>query len=53
MPPKGEEYIRLKHDDFEKMLDEYYKLRGWDESGRPTPEKLRELSLSNIVGGIL
>jgi aldehyde:ferredoxin oxidoreductase len=27
------------------MLDDYYQLRGWDESGVPTPAKLRELGL--------
>jgi aldehyde:ferredoxin oxidoreductase len=28
------------------MLDEYYRLRGWDpETGWPTEEKLRELGL--------
>ena len=28
-----------------RMLPEYYKLRGWDEEGRPTKEKLEELGL--------
>lgn len=28
-----------------EMLPEYYKVRGWDEEGRPTPEKLKELGL--------
>jgi aldehyde:ferredoxin oxidoreductase len=27
------------------MLNEYYEVRGWDESGVPTAEKLEELSL--------
>lgn len=27
------------------MLEEYYKLRGWDAEGIPTPEKVKELSL--------
>jgi len=27
------------------MLPEYYKLRGWDADGVPTPEKLKELGL--------
>ena len=28
------------------MLDKYYELRGWDkETGKPTPEKMRELGL--------
>jgi len=29
----------------EPMLEEYYKLRGWDTEGRPTKEKLRALGL--------
>jgi len=29
-----------------EMLPEYYKLRGWDASGVPTPDKLAELSLA-------
>jgi len=28
-----------------EMLPEYYRLRGWDEDGIPTPEKLVELDL--------
>jgi aldehyde:ferredoxin oxidoreductase len=28
------------------MLPEYYRLRGWDENGVPSPEKLQELGLS-------
>jgi aldehyde:ferredoxin oxidoreductase len=31
--------------EFEKALDEYYLLRGWDENGVPKQEKLRELGL--------
>ncbi len=31
--------------DLEKMLPEYYKLRGWDEKGIPTKERLKELDL--------
>jgi aldehyde:ferredoxin oxidoreductase len=32
------------------MLDEYYRLRGWDVStGWPTKEKLRELGLEEII----
>jgi aldehyde:ferredoxin oxidoreductase len=29
-----------------EMLPEYYKLRGWDEKGYPTEEKLKELNLA-------
>ena len=35
--------------DLSKMLPEYYKLRGWDENGVPTPEKLRELGLEGML----
>ena len=31
--------------DLDRMLPEYYKLRGWDEEGRPTKHKLEELGL--------
>jgi aldehyde:ferredoxin oxidoreductase len=30
----------------DKMLPEYYRLRGWDNNGVPTPEKLKELGLA-------
>ncbi|MGQ4891435.1 MAG: aldehyde ferredoxin oxidoreductase family protein [Candidatus Njordarchaeia archaeon] len=40
-PSKGEVVDPEK---FEKMLDEYYKLRGWVD-GKPTPEKLKELGI--------
>ncbi|MBI2940662.1 MAG: aldehyde ferredoxin oxidoreductase family protein [Chloroflexi bacterium] len=30
----------------EEMLEEYYRGRGWDRDGVPTPEKLHELGLS-------
>uniref|UniRef100_A0A7C3J2M4 Aldehyde ferredoxin oxidoreductase n=1 Tax=Candidatus Methanomethylicus mesodigestus TaxID=1867258 RepID=A0A7C3J2M4_9CREN len=31
--------------ELDKMLPEYYRLRGWDENGVPTPQKLIELGL--------
>lgn len=33
------------HGDLQKMLDEYYKLRGWDENGIPTQETLQRLKI--------
>ncbi|MHA1348102.1 MAG: aldehyde ferredoxin oxidoreductase C-terminal domain-containing protein, partial [Candidatus Heimdallarchaeaceae archaeon] len=34
--------------ELDKMLPDYYKLRGWDwETGYPTEEKLKELGLLN------
>ena len=34
--------------DLDTMLPVYYKERGWDEEGRPTPEKLAELGLASL-----
>ena len=31
----------------DNMLDEYYRLRGWDENGIPTGERKSELSINN------
>ena len=45
-PVKG---VKLLREDFEKMLDEYYKLRGWDENGIPRREKLLELDLREAL----
>jgi aldehyde:ferredoxin oxidoreductase len=39
-----------KAPDLAYMLADYYRERGWDEKGRPTPAKLRELGLLEIVG---
>lgn len=33
------------YDDLQKMLDEYYKLRGWDENGIPIKQTLQRLKL--------
>jgi len=37
--------IKISHEDYNKVLAEYYALRGWDSEGRPTPEKLRQLGI--------
>jgi len=31
--------------ELEQMLDEYYRFRGWDDEGRPTPRKLTQLDI--------
>lgn len=36
--------------DLEPMLEEYYRLRGWDKDGVPTEEKLKELGLEQLAG---
>ncbi|KUO49390.1 MAG: hypothetical protein APF76_08440 [Desulfitibacter sp. BRH_c19] len=33
----------------DEMLDDYYRLRGWDNNGVPTEEKLKELGLEYLV----
>jgi aldehyde:ferredoxin oxidoreductase len=43
-PPEGKP---MPKEGFDKAMDEYYIFRGWDEEGRPTIEKLNELSLEN------
>jgi len=45
-PYKGE---KIDHEKWEGMLDDYYRLRGWDKSGVPTKEKLKELGLEDVV----
>jgi aldehyde:ferredoxin oxidoreductase len=35
----------LPRDQFDAMLREYYQLRGWDNNGVPTPERLKELDI--------
>jgi len=34
---------------FDKMLDDYYKLRGWDSNGIPTKETLEALDLGDYI----
>lgn len=52
--PQGEVFSRrgmvVDREQFEKMKDEYYRLRGWDEkTGLQTKEKLTALSLADIA----
>ena len=35
------------------LIDGYYQERGWDkETGKPTPEKLKELGLENVISDL-
>ena len=45
-PFKGE---RIDLEKWEEMLDDYYRLRGWDDNGVPTMEKLKELGLEDAT----
>jgi aldehyde:ferredoxin oxidoreductase len=42
----------IKKEDIEKLLADYYKLRGWTKEGDPTAKKLKELGLAKIVENI-
>jgi len=45
-PFKGEKIDPVK---WEVMLDDYYRLRGWDKNGVPTRKKLKELGLDDVA----
>ncbi len=45
-PAKG---LHLTEEKVHQMLDEYYRLRGWNQNGIPTEAKLRELGLERIA----
>ena len=36
--------------EFDIGLDDYYSVRGWTKDGIPTPQKLKELGLDDLVG---
>ncbi len=36
--------------EFDIGLDDYYSVRGWTKEGIPTPQKLKELGLNDLVG---
>ena len=50
-PAKG---AKLSHDVIDKLLDEYYALRGWDQkTGIPYERKLNELGLKDIASNLV
>jgi len=49
-PVKG---VLLSQKEFQKSMKEYYLMRGWDENGFPTMEKLSKLGLEKFVKGII
>jgi len=42
----AEKDLKLDRAGFERMLDEYYDLRGWNRKGRPLEETIKHLGLS-------
>ena len=45
-PAKGHKFT---DEDLNIMLDDYYRARGWDSEGKPTPEKLAQLDLASEI----
>ena len=45
-PAAGE---RIEPEKFDKLLDEYYQLRGWDSQGIPIASTLKTLDLEDIA----
>ncbi len=43
------EGVKLDKSEYDKLLTEYYKLRGWNERGIPTRETLESLKLSFVL----
>jgi aldehyde:ferredoxin oxidoreductase len=43
---KGE---KIDPEKWEEMLDDYYRLRGWDKNGVPKREKLKQLGLEDVA----
>ncbi|MFH1757438.1 MAG: aldehyde ferredoxin oxidoreductase family protein [Pseudomonadota bacterium] len=48
-PAKG---MYLTEEKVNRMLDEYYELRGWDRKGIPKEEKLKELGLAEVAADL-
>jgi aldehyde:ferredoxin oxidoreductase len=44
---------KIDRERFEKMLDEYYKLHGWNRNGEPKVEPLKRLSLKGEPSHLL
>ncbi|MCP4219011.1 MAG: hypothetical protein GY765_30535 [bacterium] len=51
--PDGTKGISVQKEKFSHTVQEYYKLRGWDENGRPSGEKLTSLGLEDISGELV
>ncbi len=54
-PPKrwfqdGVDGQHLDPEQYDRLLSEYYRIRGWDERGVPTIETLKRLNLDFVVG---
>jgi aldehyde:ferredoxin oxidoreductase len=41
---------KITKEDVDRLLQDYYDERGWDQKGMPTKEKLMELGLEDVAG---
>ncbi len=41
--------VYVKKEEFDIGLDDYYKVRGWTKNGVPTPDKLKEIGLEDLI----
>ena len=41
--------VVVKQKEFDIGLDDYYHVRGWTKNGVPTPEKLKDLGLEDLI----
>ncbi len=48
LPAGPQEGKKITLNDLDQLLDEYYQVRGWGNSGEPSPEKLKELGFDNM-----
>ena len=51
LPEGAAKGIKLGKKEFNRMLDEYYGIRGWDTEGNPKREKLEELGIPKLLEG--
>jgi aldehyde:ferredoxin oxidoreductase len=49
VPYGAHEGMRCSREELDRMLDGYYRLRGWTDQGIPTGEKLHELQLDFVA----
>ena len=49
LPEGGAKGQVVTREALDRMLDEYYRFRGWDQESFPTEEKLAELNLSDVA----
>ncbi len=51
--PDGTKGISIDENEFQIMVSNYYRQRGWDtETGRPTRSKLKDLGLGDVADGL-